>query len=164
MVEWGLFRSWFWSGFGSCFRSRIVKVISVDICPYQSVVATGAEDGVVRIWRYNDPLGIGMSIEEANRNCGVILQEQHQNVTEKVSRQPIHTLQSHVAPVTDVYFSHKGDRILSGSMLADTVCIWGFSPNLATHDHIELSVSECTGTSGGSEMCHHWWRCWRCIS
>ena len=62
---------------------------------------------------------------------------------ETVAYRQLCRLEGHVSAVTDVQFSHAGDRILTGSWKKDgTVRIWTFSKDFLKHEHLILSINE----------------------
>jgi hypothetical protein len=51
-------------------------------------------------------------------------------------------LVGHVAPITDIRFNAKGDRLITGSLKEGAVRIWSFSNDFTRCDHIVLSMNE----------------------
>jgi WD40 repeat protein len=49
-------------------------------------------------------------------------------------------LEGHIKPITDIHFSHTGDRLLTSGSTDGTVRIWAFSRDYLRYDHIVLNV------------------------
>ena len=68
---------------------------------------------------------------------------------ETVAYRQLCRLEGHTSAVTDVQFSHAGDRILTGSWKKDgTVRIWNFSKDFLKHEHLILSINENDSVNG----------------
>jgi WD40 repeat protein len=146
------------------------RVSCLDISPLGGVLATGCDDGIVRIWRFGkitttdetagasststSAAGGASSSSTARRGGGLdedvlrLLRNQHHvspgelERLEKISRHLMPRLEGHVNGVTDVSFSNVGDRLVSGSMLDGTVRIWSFSRDFMRHEQIILSMAD----------------------
>jgi WD40 repeat protein len=51
-------------------------------------------------------------------------------------------LEGHVSAITDIHFSHVGDRVLTASLLDGTVRVWAFSRDFKKSGHIVLNMSQ----------------------
>jgi WD40 repeat protein len=142
--------------------AKNIKVHCLDVWPGGGVLATGCEDGIVRLWRYSDPDNIDSSDpaltvarREASRGMyrngdrapdilalrGVLTPTELARM-ETVVNHLLPRLEGHVSGVTDVRFSNLGDRLVSGSLLDGTVRIWSFSKDFTKSDHIVLVMAE----------------------
>lgn len=65
-------------------------------------------------------------------------------IWENIGKYLISRLVGHVAPITDIKFNSKGDRLITGSMNEGAVRIWSFSLNFRKCDHFVLSMNEST--------------------
>ena len=132
---------------------NVIRVQCLDISPLGGVLATGCEDGIVRMWRYGS-----ITTDEQSRNKRdlksdwkdrelVALRILRKDLTprelerfESVASHMLSRLEGHVAAVTDLRFSNLGDRIVTGSLLDGTVRIWAFTKDFKKNEHIVLSM------------------------
>jgi WD40 repeat protein len=129
-----------------------IKLLCLDVSPLGGVLATGCEDGIIRMWKY----GIVSTSAEVHKNKEVAsllssrgrpvkgnddstfaLSQMDMSEVYKLPR-----LEGHVAGVTDLRFSNEGDRIVSGSLLDGTVRIWSFTKDFSKNDHIVLVMAD----------------------
>jgi WD40 repeat protein len=137
--------------------AKNIKVHCLDVWPGGGVLATGCEDGIVRLWRYSDPVNIDSSDPRREASRGVyrngdrtpdilalkgVLTPTELSRMETVVNHLLPRLEGHVSGVTDVRFSNLGDRLVSGSLLDGTVRIWSFSKDFTKSDHIVLVMAE----------------------
>ena len=142
-----------------------IKVQCLDVSPLGGVLATGCEDGIVRVWRY------GTVSTDVSFTASTVAESGHMNrstvppvgsrftddsyVTlqsafspgeaermQKISKHMLPRLEGHVSGVTDLRFSNEGDRIVTGSLLDGTVRIWAFTKNFNKNDHIVLVMAD----------------------
>ena len=72
-----------------------------------------------------------------------ICEPENIEMLETVAARQLCRLEGHVSAVTDVQFSHAGDRILTGSWKKDgTVRVWTFSKDFLKHEQMILSINE----------------------
>jgi WD40 repeat protein len=151
-----------------------IKVQCLDVSPLGGILATGCEDGIVRVWRYGSvstDVSFAASAVAAsghmNRStvppagtrfgddpCLTLQSSFSPREAERMQRVFQHMLprlEGHVSGVTDLRFSNEGDRIVTGSLLDGTVRIWTFTKNFNKNDHIVLVMADDDeeGLSGG---------------
>ena len=153
-----------------------IKVQCLDVSPLGGVLATGCEDGIVRLWRYGtistdnssckyasggrvgNPLKRdAVYDDEAYRVLRGAFSPRELERIKRVSDHMLPRLEGHVSGVTDLRFSNEGDRIVTGSLLDGTVRIWSFIKDFSKNDHIVLvmadddeEASSSSGVSRGS--------------
>ena len=148
---------------------KTVTVNCLDVCPTGDFIATGREDGVANIWRYgfvgNFPgisiysngltglnaafIGHGSPANASSSNLALeglrgAVSDAEFEIWENIGKYLILRLVGHVAPITDIRFNSKGDRLITGSMNEGAVRIWSFSSNFRKCDHLVLSMNEFT--------------------
>jgi WD40 repeat protein len=140
-----------------------IKVQCLDVSPLGGVLATGCEDGIVRVWRYGvistSSSGIdrgsgsagsshpmkgpdGTYDEETYRTLKMAFSPRELERIKRVSDHMLPRLEGHVSGVTDLRFSNEGDRIVTGSLLDGTVRIWAFNRDFTKNDHIVLVMAD----------------------
>ena len=146
-----------------------IKVQCLDVSPLGGILATGCEDGIVRVWRYgviststsasssgsgSDKVsGISSSShpmknanstydDEAYRTLKMAFSPRELERIKRVSDHMLPRLEGHVSGVTDLRFSNEGDRIVTGSLLDGTVRIWSFNRDFTKNDHIVLVMAD----------------------
>lgn len=142
-----------------------IKVQCLDVSPLGGVLATGCEDGIVRVWRYGSvstDVSFTASTIAASGNMNrstvppvdsrytddtyLTLQSAFSpgeaELMQKISKYMLPRLEGHVSGVTDLRFSNEGDRIVTGSLLDGTVRIWAFTKNFNKNDHIVLVMAD----------------------
>ena len=140
-----------------------IKVQCLDVSPLGGILATGCEDGIVRVWRYGvistaedsstklsarntDFVRNKSSLQgyddEAYRTLQQVLSPRELERVERVSEHMLTRLEGHLSGVTDLRFSNQGDRIVTGSLLDGTVRIWSFTKDYSKNDHIVLVMAD----------------------
>jgi WD40 repeat protein len=140
-----------------------IKVQCLDVSPLGGVLATGCEDGIVRVWRYGlistsssaSDRGSGIAgsghpmkgpdgayDDEAYRTLKMAFSPRELERIKRVSDHMLPRLEGHVSGVTDLRFSNEGDRIVTGSLLDGTVRIWAFNRDFTKNDHIVLVMAD----------------------
>lgn len=140
-----------------------IKVQCLDVSPLGGVLATGCEDGIVRVWRYGvvstsssgSDRGSGVASsshpvkgpdgsydDEAYRTLKMAFSPRELERIKRVSDHMLPRLEGHVSGVTDLRFSNEGDRIVTGSLLDGTVRIWAFNRDFTKNDHIVLVMAD----------------------
>lgn len=136
-----------------------IKIFTFDICPKENIIATGCEDGIARLWRFNDiSQSVGTSGDNTNtqmilnsrtaenllklQKMKEILSPVDYGKLEKTSLYLLARLEGHMDEVTDLKFSNCGDRLCSGSMKDGTVRIWAFSKDYLKNDLIILNMND----------------------
>lgn len=110
---------------GPSTRSRraTVNVICVARCPTGGHFTTGSDDGICRVFADFEESGVAI-VDRRNVGHGIIesrssLQEGKRNTDE-----PLLKLMGHVSAITDLAYSHAGDRLLSASQKDGVVRLW----------------------------------------
>ena len=142
-----------------------MKVQCLDVSPLGGLLATGCEDGIVRVWRYGmistDDSSPKSSSSRSNwnksssssssssgyndevyRTLKQVLSPGELERVERVSEHMLIRLEGHVSAVTDLRFSNQGDRVVTGSLLDGTVRIWSFTKDYSQNDHIVLVMAD----------------------
>jgi WD40 repeat protein len=104
-----------------------IKVQCLDISPLGGVLATGCEDGIIRVWKYgliSTSAEVYKSKEVASLllSRGRVLKGNEDtfhalNGIDRSEGYKLPRLEGHVAGVTDLRFSNEGDRIVSGNFM-----------------------------------------------
>jgi hypothetical protein len=95
--------------------------------------ATGSDDGIVRVWQDFDDTAVAVVDRRHSRlACGVRSQNLHPTQS-GIENKPLLKLTGHVSTVTDLYYAHAGDRILSASQKDGVVRIWSVSDAIGSH-------------------------------
>ena len=152
-----------------------VRVTTLDICSAENLLATGCEDGIARLWRFNDKplphpthtegegrdtgdaISMGVGLRDVKRADDLAALKKLANALhpkdyakmQTVATYLICRLEGHMDGVTDVRFSHAGDRLLTGSLKDGTVRLWSFSKGFVKTEHIILNMNDDDG-SGSS--------------
>lgn len=129
-----------------------IKIFTFDICPRDNILATGCEDGIARIWRFDqkvfDETAIGSDSEKRSENLTKlekmrgILSALDYSKFETTTLYLLFRLEGHMDEVTDLKFSNVGDRLCSGSMKDGTVRIWAFSKDYLRNEMLLLDLNE----------------------
>lgn len=131
-----------------------LKILSMDISPIDSIVVTGCEDGIARIWRLNEIPSPSIdthtrstrqakiiSDSEILENIRHTISEADYNKMQVVVNYLLSRLEGHLNGVTDVKFSNCGDRILTGSLNDGTVRIWCMNRDYMKVDQIVINTN-----------------------
>ena len=119
-------------GPGTRSRRSAVNVICVARCPLGKQFVTGSDDGICRVWEdFDDSSVTIIDARLGNRNRGEILQSA-KPAQSGVESQPLLKLMGHVSTITDLAYSHAGDRILSASQKDGVVRVWNIGIPKAT--------------------------------
>ena len=111
-------------GPGTRSRRSAVNVICVARCPLGKQFVTGSDDGICRVWEdYDDSSVAIIDARLSNRNQETILRSAEPSQS-GVESQPLLKLMGHVSTITDLAYSHTGDRILSASQKDGVVRVW----------------------------------------
>jgi WD40 repeat protein len=130
---------------GTRSRRRRIKVICLARCPIGGHFATGTDDGVARIWRDVDDsylsrlaemdASLARTVSESIDRQDGMMAEQH-TISAGKSSSPtsrnmlasrlLATLPGHLNAITDIKYSHKGDRLLTASQKDGVVRIWSW--------------------------------------
>lgn len=131
---------------GTRSRRVSVKVLCVAGCPYGRHFATGADDGICRIWKEDEDTCVDL-IDKKYSNWPIVpnLPSSRPSPSSNTG-EPLLTLKGHLSAITDLDYSHKGDRLLSASQKDGVVRIWTWEkdpvekPNQKT-SHILIKLS-----------------------
>ena len=119
-----------------------IPISRVDISSRGSILVTGCNDGIARIWNTGviDPKR-QMSEAKIESLKSLLPLEEVENF-QCIDERLLITLQGHVGDVGEVLFSNIGDRLLTGSKDDGTIRIWSFSKDYMHHEHIVLKLSD----------------------
>jgi WD40 repeat protein len=119
-------------GPGTRSRRSAVNVICVARCPLGKQFVTGSDDGICRVWEDFDDSSVAIiDARLSNRNQETILRSAEPSQS-GVESQPLLKLMGHVSTITDLAYSHTGDRILSASQKDGVVRVWNIGIPTAT--------------------------------
>ncbi|CAB9519710.1 bromodomain and WD repeat domain containing [Seminavis robusta] len=117
---------------GTRSRRAPVRILCLVRSPFGGHFATGASDGICRIWEDEED----QDVETVDkRACKASFDWIHGRGSEKSVRRGsrvsnpsklILQLKGHLNPITDLQYSHAGDRIMTGSQLDGVVRIWSW--------------------------------------
>ena len=110
-------------GVGTRSRRSSVKVICVARCPVGKQFVTGSDDGICRVWEDFDDNSVAIiDARLSNRSQKIVasVKPSHSGI----ESQPLLKLTGHVSTVTDLSYSHAGDRILGASQKDGVVRVW----------------------------------------
>jgi WD40 repeat protein len=111
-------------GPGTRSRRSALNVICVARCPLGKQFVTGADDGICRVWEDFDDSSVAIiDARLSTRNHETILQSARPPQS-GVESKPLLKLMGHVSIITDLAYSHAGDRILSASQKDGVVRVW----------------------------------------
>jgi len=112
-------------GPGTRSRRKDVKVICVARCPLGGHFATGSDDGQCRIWLDEDDPCLSRGSHMFFRKSDPSDLPSTQNLLARLS--------GHMNAITDLRYSHAGDRILSASQKDGNARIWSWSVKKGVH-------------------------------
>ena len=125
-------------GPGTRSRRKDVKVICVARCPLGGHFATGSDDGICRVWLDEDDARL-TSIDYRFSRMG----DGKVNHSQRSNRPPpsdapstknlLATLSGHITSITDLRYSHAGDRILTASQKDGNARIWSWKAKLTVN-------------------------------
>lgn len=111
------------------------------------ILVTGCEDGVARVWRFDQDRH-RYDIRELRRGWESLPTARNSMPPsefaklERVAHHLLLRLEGHVCPVTDIQLNSAGDRVLTGSALDGSVRIWSLSRDYSRSIHIILDLNE----------------------
>ncbi len=146
------------SGPGTRSRRKLVKVICVARCPLGGTFATGSDDGLCRVWEDEDDERLALIDNRGSKHllrpringkrastatageflqCNVFAvicmflttpQRPDPSTTKLLT-----TLVGHMGSITDLHYSHAGDRIVTASQKDGNARIWSFGTFRTRH-------------------------------
>jgi len=140
-------------GAGTRSRRKKVKVICITRCPIGGHFATGSDDGIGRVWfdtedqdlncidklsrEYNSTFD-GESMTSLNLSSLSDPMSRTRSTFRGSTSNPepsidtlLTTLHGHLNPITDIQYSHEGDRLLTASQKDGLVRIWSWGSETA---------------------------------
>lgn len=119
------------AGPGTRARSAAVKVICVARCPVGGHFTTGCDDGICRLWPDSEESRVAVV---DRRNLEKIFDQRSPPTRQPRTRsndQPLLQLMGHVSAITDLSYSHIGERILSASQKEGVIRVWSLGKDFA---------------------------------
>jgi len=118
------------SGPGTRSRHRTVKVICVAKCPLGGHFATGSDDGHCRVWQDDEDIRVALIDARTSKSKSTVI-SQAKKISSNRNAVPststlLTTLMGHMSSITDLHYSHAGDRILTASQKDGNARIWSF--------------------------------------
>lgn len=141
-------------GLGTRSRRAAVKVLCVDVCPLGRHIATGADDGICRVFSACDDPGLErLDVEKADCGSREIAGAPlvRQSKRHLVSGKTLLTLKGHLTAITDLKYSYGGDRLLSASQRDGVARIWSWSGDPMVSSDTAANVSS---PGSGNKNCH----------
>lgn len=121
-------------------EDRTTRVMCVDFSPLGGLFVTGSDDALGRVWQTRSNAWNKLNVPDFGDASGSRPATRH-----SARREPdsflVCKLQGHLSSVTDVRFSHLGDRLLTASQNDGTVRIWTFARNFSQLNHIVLHLN-----------------------
>ncbi|CAJ1969682.1 unnamed protein product [Cylindrotheca closterium] len=119
------------TGPGTRARTAAVKVICVARSPVGGHFTTGCDDGICRVWPDSEDLRV--KVVDQRKLKG--MNNARENSAPRKERsnpvdQPLLQLIGHVSAITDLSYSHAGERILSASQKEGVIRIWSMQEKL----------------------------------
>ena len=111
-------------GPGTRSRRAAVNVICVARCPLGKQFVTGSDDGICRVWEDYDDSSVAIIDARLGSGKQGTIRPSAKPPQSGVESQPLLKLMGHVSTITDLSYSHAGDRILSASQKDGVVRIW----------------------------------------
>ena len=146
------------SGHGTRSRRASVKVLCVDVCPLGRYVATGADDGICRVFSASDDSSLEKLDMKQSLPDGIFQPETslplRQSSRHLVSGRLLVTLKGHLTAITDLKYSFAGDRLLSASQRDGVVRIWSWDKSIASGGP-SSSASPSVSTGGNTYHVNH---------
>ena len=119
-------------GPGTRSRRSAVNVICVARCPLGKQFVTGSDDGICRVWEDFDDSSVAIiDVRLTDTNQRRLLERANRQQSMSGS-EPLLKLMGHVSTITDLAYSHAGDRILSASQKDGVVRVWNIGLPSAT--------------------------------
>eukprot|EP00977_Amphora_coffeiformis_P005716 scaffold1211_cov169-Amphora_coffeaeformis.AAC.15 len=142
-------------GHGTRSRRDAVKVLCVDVCPRGQYIATGADDGICRIFPASDDVALeGIDLKMSKSGTAVdpspgTLSLSHRSSRRFHNDKVLVTLKGHLTAITDLKYSCAGDRLLSASQRDGVVRIWFLAGESFTGNQSVNSPSSYSAGSSG---------------
>ena len=117
-------------GPGTRSRRKDVQVICVARCPLGGHFATGSDDGQCRVWLDEDDVRLSTIDARFQQTAEEIVDKSSKRLlsTDTPStKNLLATLSGHMNAITDLRYSHAGDRILSASQKDGNARIWSWT-------------------------------------
>mmetsp|Transcript_9846 Transcript_9846/g.23194 ORF Transcript_9846/g.23194 Transcript_9846/m.23194 type:complete len:2231 (+) Transcript_9846:109-6801(+) len=123
------------AGPGTRARTAAVKVICVARCPVGGHFTTGCDDGICRVWPDSEEWRVKVIDQRKmkgvnNAGANSAPNQERSNPVD----QPLFQLMGHVSAITDLAYSHGGERILSASQKEGVMRIWSLGEKMAELD------------------------------
>lgn len=127
-----------------------IRVLCLDISYVGGVIVTGSDDGVARIWRFDNAENVDHRYPSRSRRFGEtagsgkksFLNSAQQAMLDNFEKYLLLRLEGHVSAVTDVHFNSFGDRVVTGSTQDGTVRIWSLHKAYSESIQLVLDLSE----------------------
>ncbi|KAG7365261.1 serine/threonine protein kinase containing WD-40 repeat domain [Nitzschia inconspicua] len=112
-------------------RRAAVNVICVARCPSGNHFATGSDDGIVRVWQDFDDSDVAL-VDNRHVSGSSSSHIAARPPASGVEYKPRLKLTGHVSTITDLEYSHAGDRIVSASQKDGVARIWNVASALSS--------------------------------
>lgn len=119
-------------GPGTRSRRTAINVICVARCPLGNQFATGSDDGIVRVWQDFDDNDVAV-VDKRHIGGASDLRTNAKPPPSGVESKPLLKLTGHVSTITDLVYSHAGDRIVSASQKDGVARIWNVASAIASN-------------------------------
>ena len=111
------------SGPGTRARRKTVKVICVARSPQGRQFATGSDDGLCRVWEDEGDWRVQtLDARFSQTKKSPVNRKRAPNSS--ASSRLLTTLYGHMSSITDLHYSHRGDRLLTASQKDGNARIW----------------------------------------
>lgn len=125
------------AGPGTRSRRAAVNVICVARSPNGGQFTTGSDDGICRVWPDSEESKVEIiDLRNSKKTFSGTGPPLRTSINRSES-EPLLQLMGHVSAITDLSYSHAGDRILSASQKEGVIRIWSLGEKLS-----ELSSSK----------------------
>ncbi|KAL3944011.1 MAG: hypothetical protein SGBAC_001921 [Bacillariaceae sp.] len=129
------------AGPGTRARTAAVKVICVARSPVGGHFTTGCDDGICRVWPDSEEWRVKIIDQRKLRGVNNVGTNSAPRQEQSVD-QPLLQLMGHVSAITDLAYSHGGERILSASQKEGVIRIWSLGEKIAELDGQSCSRSD----------------------